>query len=249
MKILAIDSSGITATVALLEDDKLIAEYTINHKKTHSQTLVPMLDEIRSMTELGMDTIDAVAVAKGPGSFTGLRIGSATAKGIGLALDKPLIAVSTLEGLAMNAWGISGLICPIMDARREQVYTGIYRFVEDNGTGVGSTGELVTVKDGCAIAVEELCGMLNDMDDEKVLFLGDGVPVYREAIDKTLKIPHSYAPAHMSMQRAGALAVLAARYYKEGRIETAAEHKPEYLRVSQAERVRAEQEKTSREAG
>ncbi len=249
MKILAIDSSGITATVALLEDDKLIAEYTINHKKTHSQTLVPMLDEIRSMTELGMDTIDAVAVAKGPGSFTGLRIGSATAKGIGLALDKPLIAVSTLEGLAMNAWGISGLICPIMDARREQVYTGIYRFGEDSGTGVGSTGELVTVKDGCAIAVEELCGMLNDMADEKVLFLGDGVPVYREAIDETLKIPHSYAPAHMSMQRAGALAVLAARYYKEGRIETAAEHKPEYLRVSQAERVRAEQEKTSREAG
>lgn len=249
MKILAIDSSGITATVALLEDDKLIAEYTINHKKTHSQTLVPMLDEIRSMTELGMDTIDAVAVAKGPGSFTGLRIGSATAKGIGLALDKPLIAVSTLEGLAMNAWGISGLICPIMDARREQVYTGIYRFGEDSGTGVGSTGELVTVKDGCAIAVEELCGMLNDMADEKVLFLGDGVPVYREAIDKTLKILHSYAPAHMSMQRAGALAVLAARYYKEGRIETAAEHKPEYLRVSQAERVRAEQEKTSREAG
>ena len=125
----------------------------------------------------------------------------------------------------------------------------MYRFGEDSGTGVGSTGELVTVKDGCAIAVEELCGMLNDMADEKVLFLGDGVPVYREAIDKTLRIPHSYAPAHMSMQRAGALAVLAARYYKEGRIETAAEHKPEYLRVSQAERVRAEQEKTSREAG
>ncbi|MBQ7481120.1 MAG: tRNA (adenosine(37)-N6)-threonylcarbamoyltransferase complex dimerization subunit type 1 TsaB [Lachnospiraceae bacterium] len=249
MKILAIDSSGITATVALLEDDKLIAEYTINHKKTHSQTLVPMLDEIRKMTELGMDTIDAVAVAKGPGSFTGLRIGSATAKGIGLALDKPLIAVSTLEGLAMNAWGMRGLICPIMDARREQVYTGIYRFGEGTGTCIGDAGELVTVKEGCAIAVEELCGMLNDMPDEKVLFLGDGVPVYREAIDKTLRIPHSYAPAHMSGQRAGALAVLAARYYKEGRIETAAEHKPEYLRVSQAERVRAEQEKTSREAG
>ena len=169
-----------------------------------------MLDEIRKMTELGMDTIDAVAVAKGPGSFTGLRIGSATAKGIGLALDKPLIAVSTLEGLAMNAWGMRGLICPIMDARREQVYTGIYRFGEGTGTGIGDAGELVTVKEGCAIAVEELCGMLNDMPDEKVLFLGDGVPVYREVIDKTLRIPHSYAPAHMSMQRAGALAVLAA---------------------------------------
>ena len=246
MKILAIDSSGMTATVAVLEDDRLLAEYTIDYKKTHSQTLVPMLDEIRKMTELDLSSIDAVAVAKGPGSFTGLRIGSATAKGIGLALDKPIIAVSTLEGLAMNAWGMSGLICPIMDARREQVYTGIYRF---------RGPELETVKEGCAIAVEELCTILNDMADETVTFLGDGVPVYKEVIDDRLKNQHIYAPAHMSRQRAGALAVLAARYYNEemlsgghhsgeeaageGHIESAAEHKPEYLRMSQAERERA----------
>lgn len=229
MKILAIDSSGMTATVAVLEDDRLLAEYTMDYKKTHSQTLVPMLDEIRKMTELDLASIDAVAVAKGPGSFTGLRIGSATAKGIGLALDKPIIAVSTLEGLAMNAWGIAGLICPIMDARREQVYTGIYRF-EDGG--------LKTVLNECAIAVDELCEALDKMEGP-VLFLGDGVPVYKETIDIKLKITHNYAPAHMSRQRAGALAVLAERYYKEGRTETAAEHKPEYLRVSQAERENA----------
>lgn len=229
MKILAIDSSGMTATVAVLEDDRLLAEYTIDYKKTHSQTLVPMLDEIRKMTKLDLASIDAVAVARGPGSFTGLRIGSATAKGIGLALNKPLIAVSTLEGLAMNAWGINGLICPIMDARREQVYTGIYSFKD---------GGLTTVLAECAIAVEELCETLDKMEGP-VLFLGDGVPVYKETIDNRLKITHTYAPAHMSRQRAGALAVLAAKYFGEGRIETASEHKPEYLRVSQAERERA----------
>ncbi len=228
MKLLAIDSSGLTATVAVLEDEKLLAEYTVNYKKTHSQTLVPMLEDIRSMTELDLGTIDAIAVAKGPGSFTGLRIGSATAKGLGMALSKPVIPVSTLDALAMNVWGSDKLVCPIMDARREQVYTGLYRF--DNG-------ELVTVKEACAISVEELKDILNEMGDE-VLFLGDGVPVYRDKLDETLTVAHGYAPAHMSRQRAGALAVLAGKYYKEGRIETAAEHKPEYLRLSQAERER-----------
>ena len=121
MKILAIDSSGLVATVAVTEDDSLVAEYTINYKKTHSQTLVPMLEEVKKMIGLDLGTIDAIAVAKGPGSFTGLRIGSATAKGLGLALDKPIIPVSTLDALSMNAWGSDKLVCPIMDARREQV--------------------------------------------------------------------------------------------------------------------------------
>ena len=102
MKILGLDSSGLVASVAVVEDDTLIAEYTMNYKKTHSQTLLPMLDEIKKAVELELDSIDAIAVAQGPGSFTGLRIGSATAKGLGLALDKPLVGVSTLEALAYN---------------------------------------------------------------------------------------------------------------------------------------------------
>ena len=118
MKILGLDSSGIVASVAIVEDDALIAEYTVNYKKTHSQTLLPMLDEIAKMTELDLNSIDAIAVAAGPGSFTGLRIGSATAKGLGLALKKPLIAIPTVEGLAYNLYDTPGLICPIMDARR-----------------------------------------------------------------------------------------------------------------------------------
>ena len=104
MKILGLDSSGIVASVAVVEDDILVAEYTVNYKKTHSQTLLPMLDEIAKMTELDLNTIDAIAVAAGPGSFTGLRIGSATAKGLGLALKKPLVAVPTVEGLAYNLY-------------------------------------------------------------------------------------------------------------------------------------------------
>jgi len=126
MKILGIDSSGLVASVAITEDDTLLGEYTLNYKKTHSQTLLPMLDELREMLELDLDSLDAIAVAAGPGSFTGLRIGSATAKGLGLALNKPLIAVPTVDALAFNLWGNKSFICPIMDARRNQTYTGLY---------------------------------------------------------------------------------------------------------------------------
>ena len=113
MKILALDSSGLVASAAVVEDDVLIAEYTTDYKKTHSQTLLPMLDEIRQMIDLDLSTIDAIAISAGPGSFTGLRIGAATAKGLGLALNLPLIEVPTLEGLAFNLWGTDKLVCPI----------------------------------------------------------------------------------------------------------------------------------------
>ena len=135
MKLIAIDSSGLVATVAIATEDTLIAEYTVNYKKTHSQTLLPMLDEIKKMTELDLATVDAIAIASGPGSFTGLRIGSATAKGLGLALDKPLVEIPTTDALAMNMWGSEGIICPIMDARRDQVYTGFYEFDDEIRVG------------------------------------------------------------------------------------------------------------------
>ena len=124
MKILALDSSGLVASVALVEDDILVAEYTMNYKKTHSQTLLPMLDEIKKAVNLDLESIDAIAVAAGPGSFTGLRIGSATAKGLGLALQKPLIGVPTVEALAYNLYDTDRdtVICPMMDARRNQIY-------------------------------------------------------------------------------------------------------------------------------
>ena len=117
MKLIGIDSSGMTASVAILEDDIVVAQYSVNHKKTHSQTLLPMLDEISRMTELDISTVDAIAISKGPGSFTGLRIGSATAKGLGFALDIPIVEVFTTDALAYNLCGTDKLVCPIMDAR------------------------------------------------------------------------------------------------------------------------------------
>ena len=233
MKILALDSSGIVASVAVVEDDVLLAEYTVNYKKTHSQTLLPMLDEIVKMTELDMNRIDAIAVAAGPGSFTGLRIGSATAKGLGLALKKPLISVPTVEALAYNLYYTKAFICPIMDARRGQVYTGLYRFS-------GSTMEIV--EDQMAVSMDELLEKLNQYGEE-VVFLGDGVPVFRNMIAEKLHVKYSFAPAHVNKQRAAAVAARALDYAKEGKIQTAVEHCPDYLRVSQAERERAEREK------
>ncbi|MEE1229073.1 MAG: tRNA (adenosine(37)-N6)-threonylcarbamoyltransferase complex dimerization subunit type 1 TsaB [Lachnospiraceae bacterium] len=239
MKILAIDSSGMVASAAILQDDVLVGEYSINHKKTHSQTLLPMIDEVVKMTETDLHEIDAIAVAAGPGSFTGLRIGSATAKGLGLALDKPLISVPTLEGLAYNAAAFSGLICPMMDARRKQVYTGVYRFEGD---------QFETVIPQKACPIEEIIEDLNGLG-EQVLLLGDGVPVARDMVEEKLTVSHLYAPAHMSRQRAGAVAVRAAQLFRQGKTENADDHKPIYLRKSQAERELEKQGSNLEELG
>ena len=226
MKILAFDSSGLVASVAILEEEQLIAEYTLNYKKTHSQTLLPMLDEIVKMTELDLNEIDAIAVAAGPGSFTGLRIGSATVKGLGLALNKPIVSVPTLEGIAYNLYGTDALICPMMDARRKQVYTGLYEF---NGK------KFQIIADQTACPVEEILDRCNEFG-RKVIFLGDGVPVYQDMVKDKIQVEYDFAPAHMNRQRAGALGMRAFDYIREEKLESAAEHAPVYLRKSQAER-------------
>lgn len=231
MRVLALDSSGLVATVAIVEENQTVAEYTVNYKKTHSQTLLPMLDEIVKMTEFDLKSIDAIAVAGGPGSFTGLRIGSATAKGLGLALDKPLVHVPTADGMAYNLFGVKGLICPMMDARRSQVYTGIYRF----------ENQFEVVEEQMAVSVSELVEKLNAYG-EKVTFLGDGVPVYEALLKEGLQVEYAFAPAHLNRQRASAVGTLGIQYLKEGKSESAAEHQPDYLRVSQAERERAEKD-------
>lgn len=233
MKILAIDSSGLVASVAVVEEDNLLGEFTMNYKKTHSQTLLPMLDQLVKMIELDLNTIDAIAVAAGPGSFTGLRIGSATAKGIALALDKPVISIPTVDALAYNLCGHKDLVCPLMDARRNQVYTGLYEF-----TGK----DMQTLRTQCAVDIAEIIDCINE-EKRSVVFLGDGVPVYAEYVRAHCIVPYSFAPAHMNKQRGGAVAALAEVYYENGWIEKAEDHKPDYLRLSQAERERLEKEK------
>lgn len=233
MKILGIDSSGLVASVAIVEDDRLVAEYNLQHKITHSQTLLPMLEEIRNRIHLDMQTIDAIAVAAGPGSFTGLRIGAATVKGLGLALGKPIIPVPTLEGMAYNCYGTDLLVCPIMDARRNQVYTGLYIFEKEDRIRMKS------VMEQTAVGFDELAAKLNVLGRE-VLFLGDGVPVFAEAMKELLRIPYYFAPAHMNRQRAASVAALGKEKFEQGIFEDAADHAPEYLRLSQAERERQE---------
>ncbi|ADL03252.1 tRNA (adenosine(37)-N6)-threonylcarbamoyltransferase complex dimerization subunit type 1 TsaB [Lacrimispora saccharolytica] len=229
MRILGIESSSLVASVAVVEDEVMTAEYTVNFKRTHSQTLLPMLDEIVKMVDLDLGTIDAIAVSGGPGSFTGLRIGSATGKGLGLALKKPLISVPTVDAMAYNLYGSAYTVCPIMDARRNQVYTGIY----DNRTGFS------VIKEQCAMDIEELAEELNAAG-QKVIFLGDGVPVYKKQIQQKMTVPFLFAPAHLNRQRAAAVAALGCKYYEEGKTLTAAEHAPVYLRKPQAEREREE---------
>ena len=234
MKILALDSSGLVASVALAEDDNLIAEYTIQYKKTQSQTLLPMLDEIRNMVELDLSDVDAIAVAAGPGSFTGLRIGSATAKGLAFAMEKPIVPVPTLEGLAYQMYGTDAAVCPIMDARRSQVYTGIYEFVS------GKNGyDMRVIKEQCAVSFDEIAEALNRLG-RRAVFVGDGIPVFRERMAEVMQVPYILAPAHRNRQSAACIAALGSVYYAQGKVVSGAEHVPEYLRLSQAERERAE---------
>lgn len=236
MKLLAIDSSGMVASVAVLSEDKLIGEYTINNKKTHSQTLLPMIDEMMKMIGMEIDEMDAIAIAAGPGSFTGLRIGSATAKGLAFALNKPIISVPTLEAMAYNLFGTSQLLCPIMDARNKQVFTGMYRYEGD---------KLVQVMEQTVMAVEDLCSKINEMNVETI-FLGDGVDVYRDMLQEKISTSIRFAPAHLKNQRASAVAMCGFRLYQEGKVDTADSHVPEYLRLSQAEREM--QEKLKKQA-
>lgn len=234
MKILAIESSSMVASIAVVEDDILTAEYTTNHKRTHSQTLLPMIDEIKNTLELDLEDLDAIAISGGPGSYTGLRIGSATAKGLALALDIPIINVPTMDAMAYNMFSSSFIVCPIMDARRNQVYTGIYRF---NGA------QMEVLKPQCIMLIEDLIEELNNFESP-VMFLGDGTKSYEEIIETNMDSDFYFAPPSQNRAKASSLASLAMEYFKEGKVESAREHKPEYLMLSQAERELKEKQNT-----
>lgn len=243
MLLLGIESASLVASVALVRDEALIAEYTLNFKKTHSQTLLPMIDEIMEMTGIPLEEIDGIAVSKGPGSFTGLRIGSATAKGLGLALGKPILPIPTVDAMAYQCYGSGDLICPIMDARRGQVYTGIYKFANFENQKVpfpmsyqvDAQTQMCVLLEQCAISLEELLERLA-VYRRPVVFLGDACPVYEEKILEASAFPVRFAPAFSNRQRGAAVAALGLLYLREGVVQTAAEHVPDYLRKSQAER-------------
>ena len=232
MKILAIDSSGLVASVALLDDDKLVGEYTIHNKKTHSQTLLPMISDMLSMADVDISEIDVIAAASGPGSFTGLRIGASTAKGLAQALDVPIVAVPTLEALAFHFAGTDAVVCPMMDARRNQAYYGIYDVSE-------KIPRVLVEQD--AAPVEEVMNKVNELG-RPVIFLGDGVPVFESKIEEMITVPYQCALPSERYQKASSVAILGQLYWEQGKAVPAKEFAPIYLRMSQAERERLERE-------
>lgn len=233
MTILGIEASGNVGSVAVIKDGVLIGEYTINNKKTHSQTLLPMIDELLKRADIKLSDIDAFAVSKGPGSFTGLRIGSATAKGLAAALSKPIVSVGTLDGLAYNCYGSDKVICPIMDARRGQVYTGIYEF--EKSSNYPYEYKLCELCANDAMPIEEVISKVNSIGRETI-FLGDGVDVFCDVLKDNVSVPFSFEGAGNRLQRASSVALYGEYLVSIGKTESAEEHAPIYLRVSQAER-------------
>ena len=223
MKILALDTSALTATAALLSEDMLVGEISTTTRLTHSQTIMPMIDELLKKVSLDITDIDLFACSEGPGSFTGLRIGIGTIKGLAYGLGKPIVGVSTLEALAHNIDVTDLVICPIMDARRGQVYNGLYRY---NGN------TLKCIVEPRALSLEELCEELM----ERTIFIGDGVNVHKEKIKEILGDNAVFASPQNLLQRAGSVAYAALN--KE--TVSAEDLTAAYLRKPQAEREREE---------
>ncbi|MBC7764920.1 MAG: tRNA (adenosine(37)-N6)-threonylcarbamoyltransferase complex dimerization subunit type 1 TsaB [Hyphomonadaceae bacterium] len=226
MKVLAIDTSGQVAAVAIMDEQLLIAEYTIHRDKTHSQMLMPMIEVVMKDSGLNSFDMDAFAVSNGPGSFTGLRIGVATIKALAHATQKPVIAVPTLEALAFNMVGYSGFVCPIMDARRGQAYNAVCHMHD-------ATYELIAPSR--AVDIEQVIAEIKQ-HNQKTIFLGDGVPVFGDQIKQQLGELASFAPPALCMQRAASVAALAIMRFNNNQTLNYSALVPEYLRKSQAER-------------
>lgn len=222
MRILAVDTSSAVASAAVVDGEKLVSEEILNNKLTHSQTIMPMIKSVLEKSEMTVKDIDAFVVVNGPGSFTGLRIGISAVKALAHAADKPCIAVSTLEAMAYNFPFEDKLICPIMDARRGEVYNAVYRY---NGKAMEE------VRAPRALTIQECCADVGTMDGY-VIFLGDGLPVFRQTITEILGEKALFAPANLNAQRAASAAVAAV-----GKEQTEYNRLvPVYLRKSQAER-------------
>lgn len=233
MKILSVDTSSNVASVAICDDEKLICEITVNNKKTHSQTLMPMIDSALKQSDLEISDIELIASANGPGSFTGLRIGVSAVKGLAHAKNIPVVGVSILKAMAYNLPFCEYVISPIMDARRNQVYNAVYEW---------QYGELLEIQAPRALSIDELIDELMKLD-KKVVFLGDGVDVHKAYIKEKMADKALFAPVSAKEQRASGLAVVAKKIFDEGKAISCYELAPIYLRKPQAERELEERNK------
>ena len=226
MRILAVDTSSSVAAVAVLDGSKLAGEYLLDHKKNHSQKFMPMIDEILKSLELKPADIDVFAAGIGPGSFTGLRIGVTTIKAMAVAAKKPVVSIPTLDSLAYNLYPFAEFVCPIMDARNNQVYTAVYKQDESGQT---------KLTEYLGIPVSELVELIKGKNI-KAAFLGDAAPMHHDYLKKELGDNCSFAPAGLMTQKASSVAQLAMLRAAKGELESCFDMVPFYLRKSQAER-------------
>lgn len=223
MKVLAVDTTSNTASAAVMEDSRLLGEYTVNHKKTHSQKIMVMIDELLKSLELTPSDMDLFAAAVGPGSFTGIRIGVSTIKGMAHAVNKPVVSVNTLEALAYNMPYCEHFIVPIMDARNNNVFTASYLWDED----------FKEVTPPEAVSIDEC--IENCIDFVETVFVGDGVDVYREHIKEKLGDMALFPGGNVLLNRASSVAALALLKAENGETLHYNELVPFYIRKSQAE--------------
>lgn len=228
MRILAVDTSCTTASVAVTEDGKVIAELSTQHAKTHSQKLVPMIESLMALMDTGLDTMDLFAAAIGPGSFTGLRIGVVTIKGMAYALKKPVSGVPTLDALAWSVKDFDGIVCPMLDARNQQVYTALYEVRH---------GDMNRISDYMGLPVSELVGSLKAYDQD-LLILGDATYLHYDQLKRELHTKLYRADPVLYTPRAACTALIAENLALQGISQNAFELEPLYLRKSQAERMK-----------
>ncbi len=231
MNILAIDTSGIVASVAIGNEDKILGEITLNYKQNHSVTIMPMIDSLLKMLDMDIEEIDYFAFTKGPGSFTGLRIGASTVKAMAHSLDKKIVPISTLQAMAFNIVDNGRFIVPIIDAKAERVFAGIYK---------NENGKLEPVVEDYATDINELLTYILDNDIEPI-FLGDGSIAYKDIINKHFK-EENFAPMSLNMQKASSLLALSLQYIKDEKYVGYNNVEIEYLRKPQAQRELEERE-------
>ncbi|MDI6800483.1 MAG: tRNA (adenosine(37)-N6)-threonylcarbamoyltransferase complex dimerization subunit type 1 TsaB [Thermodesulfovibrionales bacterium] len=222
MRLLAIETSTTLGGVAIMDDDALLAESRINVKVTHSERIMSEIDHTLKMAGLTMDDIDVFAVAIGPGSFTGLRVGLSTAKGLVYATGKKLVSVPTLEALAWSLPYSRYQVCPVLDARKKEVYAAIFKW-SDNG--------FVRATDECPIKIDTLLSLIN----EPTVFLGEGALIYKDSIEKRLLNNAIFAQPHIMVPSSSNVAYLGMIKAKKREYENPIKLVPRYLRKSEAE--------------
>ena len=232
MLILGLDTCSMSSSASLVSEDRMIATFSVNHKKTHSERIMPQIEAMLKAADISIDDIDAFAASVGPGSFTGVRIGVATVKALAQAQKKPCIAVSALEGLATNVASFDGIIAPILDARRNQVYNALF---ESNGKNIT---RLCTDR---ALPLTELLDELKETN-KNIMFTGDGVPVFKDVIIDVLEDKAFFATLPLMFNQASSIAMIGLEKFKNGDTINYEKLVPEYVRLSQAE-----QEKLRRE--